>query len=174
MTDSEDCSNKDGDRGVNELNYYKAMSLINSLPQEVQTAIENDESRYNTNIDELRIIKEVLNTPIEKRTERQTEKLVEQMMEFDYFQKKCKDVKKNDLQEIISKMKWESESVFNDIYSQGDENDKFYVILRGVVQVLVPNPAIKGRALLYREYKNLLQWKKEEFDPLVELTKIER
>jgi CRP-like cAMP-binding protein len=96
------------------------------------------------------------------------------MMEFDYFQKKCKDVKKNDLQEIISKMKWESESVLNDIYSQGDENDKFYVILRGVVQVLVPNPAIKGRALLYREYKNLLQWKKEEFDPLVELSKIER
>tara|TARA_B110000285_G_C14772307_1_gene444571 strand:- start:326 stop:607 length:282 start_codon:yes stop_codon:yes gene_type:complete len=93
------------------------VSLINSFPQELQTAIENDDSRYNTNIDELRIIRQVLNTPFEKRTQRQTEKLVEQMMEFDYFEKKSKEMKNSDFQEVISKMKWESKCVLDDIYN---------------------------------------------------------
>jgi len=39
--------------------------------------------------------------------------------------------------------------------------------------LLDPNPAIKDRTLLYREYRNLIKWKKEEFDPLVALAKIE-
>ena len=116
LTDSEDCEDRGGDDN-NELNYYKAVSLINSFPQELQTAIENDDSRYNTNIDELRIIRQVLNTPFEKRTQRQTEKLVEQMMEFDYFEKKSKEMKNSDFQEVISKMKWESKCVLDDIYN---------------------------------------------------------
>lgn len=99
--------------------------------------------------------------------------MIEQLMEFDYF-KTRKDMKKVELAEMISKLKWESHNVFKNIYNYGEEPDKVYIILKGVVQLLAPNPAIKGRALLYREYKNLQQWKKEEFDPLVEVAKIQR
>ena len=38
-------------------------------------------------------------------------------MEFDYFEKKSKEMKNSDFQEVISKMKWESKSVLDDIYN---------------------------------------------------------
>ena len=56
LTDSEDFPD-DFDREENDLNHYKAMSVINDLPIEIQTAIENDDAQFSSNIDELKTIK---------------------------------------------------------------------------------------------------------------------
>jgi len=45
------------------------MGVINALPMEVQTAIENDQAKFSKNIEDLKFIKETLNTPIRKRSE---------------------------------------------------------------------------------------------------------
>ena len=148
------------------------MGVINALPMEVQTAIENDQAKFSKNIEDLKFIKETLNTPIKKRSEQQSERLMEVMMDFEYFHRR-KDMKKADFVDMISKLKWESHNIMDYIYHHGEDPNKFYVILKGTVQLLDPNPAIKDRTLLYREYRNLIKWKKEEFDPLVALAKIE-
>ena len=57
---------------------------------------------------------------------------------------------KSDLQGVVNKFQWESHNALTNIYEHGDESHKFYVILKGVVQLQVPNPAIKNRTLLYR------------------------
>lgn len=48
--------------------------------------------------------------------------------------------------------------------THGDIGDKFYIILKGVVSVKVPNPAIKNRYSLWKEYQQLKEWKENVFD----------
>ena len=56
--------------------------------------------------------------------------------------------------------------------THGDIGDKFYVIIKGVVSVHVPNPAIKDRAVKYRNFQNLMEWRDNEFQKKVEEAKI--
>ena len=53
----------------------------------------------------------------------------------------------------------------------GDEGDKFYIIVQGVVSVQIKNDQIKERMFKRREYDQLLKWKGEVFDPKVEKAK---
>ena len=55
-----------------------------------------------------------------------------------------------------------------------EKGEKFYVIIKGVVSVQIPNPLIKDRQQKYRYYQTLLQWKSEQFDPKVKKTNRKR
>ena len=46
----------------------------------------------------------------------------------------------------------------------GDEGDKFYIIIQGVVSVQVTNEKIQERLFKRREYEQLKKWKKDVFD----------
>ena len=72
---------------------------------------------------------------------------------------------------MVSKLNYERFDTLENVIRYGETGDKFYVILKGVVSAQVPNPSIKDWPFEYRHYKNLLQWKKEEFDPKVEKAK---
>ena len=49
----------------------------------------------------------------------------------------------------------------------GETGNKFYIILKGVVSVQIPNPNLKDKALIERDFNNLKIWMKEEFEPRV-------
>jgi hypothetical protein len=54
------------------------------------------------------------------------------------------------------------------VIDYGEVGDNFYILLKGVVSVQIPNPAIRDRAVKRKDYDKLLAWKKEEFDPRAE------
>lgn len=61
-----------------------------------------------------------------------------------------------------------------DVINHGDAGNKLYVILKGVVSVHTPNPAIKERKLFWREYMILKKWKETELDPKIEIARREQ
>tara|TARA_B110000285_G_C14934625_1_gene518967 strand:- start:450 stop:605 length:156 start_codon:yes stop_codon:yes gene_type:complete len=40
----------------------------------------------------------------------------------------------------------------------GESGNKFYIILKGVVSVQIPNPNLKDRALCERDFNNIKKW----------------
>jgi hypothetical protein len=71
----------------------------------------------------------------------------------------------------------------DEVVTFGEEGDKFYVIIKGVVSVLIPNPSAVSQAgipkgmtitMMKREYDNVLKWKKHVFDIRMEEAKLER
>ena len=44
------------------------------------------------------------------------------------------------------------------VINYGEVGDKFYIMLKGIASVIIPNSAIKDRAVKWREYKSLLEW----------------
>ena len=59
------------------------------------------------------------------------------------------------------------------VFNYGEVGDKFYIILRGVVSINTPNSAIKDRAVKFKDYQLLLEWKENEFDKKAESCKRE-
>jgi hypothetical protein len=59
----------------------------------------------------------------------------------------------------------------NNVFEYGDSADDFFIILRGVVSVQIPNPSIVDNAVKRKDYEALLEWKKNIFDPRVEISK---
>tara|TARA_B110000285_G_C15055044_1_gene579102 strand:+ start:123 stop:725 length:603 start_codon:yes stop_codon:yes gene_type:complete len=70
-----------------------------------------------------------------------------------------------DSYEIASSLKFEKFKAGEKVVNFGDEGDKFYIILKGVVSVQIQNPSIKDYRLVERDFNKLKEWKKDEFDP---------
>ena len=57
----------------------------------------------------------------------------------------------------------------------GDEGEKFYIIVQGVVVVKIPNfQEIPEWDIARHEYQRLKSWKKEFMDPIIEQTRVIR
>lgn len=52
----------------------------------------------------------------------------------------------------------------SNVMNHGDRADNFYIILRGIASVLVPNLAIKDRSVKWRDFQKLKEWKEKDFD----------
>jgi signal-transduction protein with cAMP-binding, CBS, and nucleotidyltransferase domain len=70
-----------------------------------------------------------------------------------------------DSYEIASSLKFEKFKAGEKVVNFGDDGDKFYIILKGVVSVQIRNPRIQDYRLQEREYNKLKEWKRDEFDP---------
>ena len=47
----------------------------------------------------------------------------------------------------------------------GDQGDNFYIILKGVVAIEIPNPNIQDRDIKWKDFQMLKKWKEDDFDP---------
>jgi hypothetical protein len=56
----------------------------------------------------------------------------------------------------------------DEIINYGEIGDKFYIIIRGVVSIQIPNMSIKNWASHRKEFQFLKDWKKNEYNPKVE------
>ena len=76
--------------------------------------------------------------------------------------------------ELANLFKYETFSGMDYVMNIGDQGDKFFIIIQGVVSVQIHNLTIPQRMFKRREYDKLLQWKRDEFDPKVEIAKKEK
>ena len=68
-------------------------------------------------------------------------------------------------------MKFQRVNAQETVINHGDIGDQFFIILKGVVSVQIPNPNIEQRHTKKRDFERLLKWKKEDFDPRVKAFK---
>lgn len=61
-------------------------------------------------------------------------------------------------------MKFQKVNAQETVINYGDIGDQFFIILKGVVSVHIPNPNIEQRHTKKRDFERLLKWKKEDFD----------
>ena len=78
----------------------------------------------------------------------------------------------NDIKELTGYLQFQHLPAFAKVITYGDLGSTFYILMKGLCSVHIPNPAIDGWKLRYREYKSLKQWK-ESFDEKVEKAKNE-
>ena len=62
-------------------------------------------------------------------------------------------------------MKFERLQGMQDCMKYGEKGNKFYIMLRGVVSVMVPNSQIRSLPIKRKDFNYLLEWKKNHFDP---------
>ena len=51
------------------------------------------------------------------------------------------------------------------VFEYGDIGEQFFVVIKGIVEVLIKNPAIKKWDIVRNDYEKLLKWKKNDFGP---------
>jgi hypothetical protein len=59
---------------------------------------------------------------------------------------------------------------FTNVFEFGDIGDKFYMILKGIVSIQVPNQKVKNWDFYWNQYSKLKEWK-SNFDLRVEESK---
>ena len=70
-----------------------------------------------------------------------------------------------DFIDIASFLQYESFDGMKEVINYGEDGIKFYIILKGVVSVSIPNPEIKSFNLELNRFQNLLKWKETDYDP---------
>ena len=69
-----------------------------------------------------------------------------------------------DLIDVASHLQIESFSPRSTVINYGELGDKFYIVLKGVVKVLIPNDTIPDRAVKWKNYMFLKDWKRDVYD----------
>lgn len=70
--------------------------------------------------------------------------------------------------EIVAAFQFERIGEFQNVCQYGDKGDKFYIVLKGLTSVQIPNPLINNWHLHRKKYMELLEWKKEYLDPKID------
>ena len=64
--------------------------------------------------------------------------------------------------DLVPVLKIESAEEGDEVVKYGEQGDRFYIILKGSVSVLVPNSKIHGWRSLRFNFKQNVEWKKEK------------
>ena len=70
-----------------------------------------------------------------------------------------------DLKDIALNLTFKHTLGMREVIKYGDKGDKFYIILKGVTSVKVPNPEIMDRAAKLKDFQFFKFWKENIFDP---------
>ena len=89
------------------------------------------------------------------------------MKHIKFFQER-KNLKENDLYELVEAITYEQRHRFENVFEQGDHGEHFYIILKGIVLVKVKNPTIKQWKQERARFKELLDWKNEYLEPKID------
>ena len=161
----------DGNHAEKQARKQQYFEYMETLDIQSKALVQKENAKSLKNQYEIDFTKNILRKDVAQRTQMELTKLTDIMLQVDYFKKKT-NLKYDDLKELIGQMKFHSCKSMRDVISHGDQGHLFYVIIKGAVTVQIPNPSIKNRTFLWREFKRLTQWKKEEFDQRVEEAKL--
>ena len=70
-----------------------------------------------------------------------------------------------DIQEIARLIMVKKVHAMENVIEFGDLGQNFYIVLKGVVAIEVPNEKIKNRAIKFKDYEMIKKWEKDEFAP---------
>lgn len=102
-----------------------------------------DGSVIGHDVRKMKDILKILNKPSEKRQDKDVAQLVPLLKELKFF-KERRPMNADELLEIAYNGHYEFHEPGEVVYSQGDRGDRFYIVLRGKVQVSIPDPLGQG------------------------------
>ena len=140
-------------------------SFQNSLDEETRKMIKQEYQKSQT--DDSKEIKALLQKPLDQRTRSDINKLSLLIKDIQFF-KERKGLSIDEIRELASFLQLKSIKALNKAINYGEHGDKFYIIIRGVVSVQIPNMSIKSWIHHRKEYQYLKEWKKNEYDPKVD------
>ena len=71
----------------------------------------------------------------------------------------------SDIKELSSFLQFKEVPQFEKAVTYGEVGNEFFLILKGLVSIQIPNPAVPEWKIKWRDYQKLLDWKKSTFDP---------
>ena len=61
-------------------------------------------------------------------------------------------------------MQFHRTSAFDNVFEYGNEGDLFYIIIKGLVSIKIPNPTISDWRMHRKRYDDLIEWKTKKFE----------
>ena len=98
----------------------------------------------------IEFVKMVLEKPNGERTNSEIGEVKAFLKTIDFFRER--EIKDDELEELVGVIKIETGTPGQEIIKYGGKGDKFYIVLKGSVEVLVPNTKIIGWRLQHQEY----------------------
>lgn len=150
----------------------KMLEYVSKLPQSQKDILQFDNSQFAKNEAKVMKIKTVLEKPVEQRTESDLDQVTDLLKKEKFFkQQERKDLTYHEIREISSQLTFQRAIPLSKIIEYGEKANHFYIIIKGVVTVRIPNPEIQDWSFKRRDYLNLLKWKKDILDPRIEIAK---
>ena len=111
-------------------------------------------------------IKEILMKPSNRRTADEIDEMISMISKINFF--KNKQIKDQDMKELVQAFQFEWIPEFHNVVEYGERGEKLYIILKGLVSVRIPNPAIKNWTFQRKYFLELIQWKKAYLDKRID------
>lgn len=89
----------------------------------------------------------ILKKPSHRRTDHDLQQLIPFMKDIKFFQERAAQIKNQDYPDVVQSLQHEEFDDGEYVMHWGELGDKFYIILKGQVKVLVPTPRIKDSKL---------------------------
>ena len=112
-------------------------------------------------------MKQILQTNPKDRSYFENEELGKMLREIKFF-KDRQSMTDNNYQDIVNVLQFEEANQFEDVVTYGEVGEKFYIIIKGSCSVNIPNPAIKDWKYMKKQYDELVNWRRQNFDKKVE------
>ena len=128
---------------LNSVNEHKQQILM----EEVQ------DTRAKARIERIR---NILEKPAGRRTNDELSELSDLISQIEFF--KNKSIKEKDMQELCMAFSFEKFDAKVDVFKWGEPGDTFYIIIKGIVSVRIPNQKIKGWRIQRMEYNKLKEY----------------
>lgn len=111
-----------------------------------------------------RDLKTILQKPQQQRSKEELQDVENIISNHQFFKKNIKS--REHCEQIVQLMHFEECQEFQNVINYGEKGDKFYIILKGLVSIKIPNPAIGDWRNQRAKYENLLKWKNTYFEHL--------
>ena len=123
--------------------------------------------------EDLNFIRRTLQKPSDQRSDVALDKLSVLIKQVKFF-KQMTDLTKSDFRDLASSFKFQFCRGMTNVCQIGDFGDKFYIVLRGVLSIRIPNPTVKDRAKKMKEHEELKVWKRDVWLSKVSVAKRNR
>ena len=110
----------------------KYAKFLVSLDEKTKDLIKNEQALALKNHSDIDFITKVLMTQPEKRKQEELIKFSEQIMGIKFFRER-QQLSQDDILELSYCFKFQEISSMRDVINYGDEGDKFYIIIKGIV-----------------------------------------
>lgn len=75
-----------------------------------------------------------------------------------------KKLKKGEFEDLAQNLRFRTILAKDKVMEYGDFGDEFFIILKGIVRIEIPDKKIKNWAVQRSDYKRLLEWKEKDFN----------
>ena len=87
----------------------------------------------------LRKLKDILSKPVKERKEADIQELINMISQIRFFQER-KEINPSDFRDLVQLFQFRETEEGKNVITYGESGDQFYVIIKGTLGVMIPNP----------------------------------